>query len=178
MTEVSEQSQCIGRRKDPILIYPRAFISSSGNQPECGCKWVSKGALCVIQWAVSSRGQTKLSEWPFLTLKSASVSLSSSRLFCSVLLMSKAVVQIWVMKGPCVCTYGQQTCFILRIHHTHAVGQVGNVSVSEERQGLWRWGLPPVLATIKSEPMSCHVMSCHVMSCHGCGATFWLQLGL
>lgn len=109
MGTVSEQSQCMGRRKDPILIYPRAFISSSGNQPESGCKWMSKGALCVIQWAVSSRVRLNYQNGPFLTLKSASVSQSSLRPFCSVLMMSERcsvnvnhegclLVHIWVAR--------------------------------------------------------------------------------
>lgn len=161
MTEVSEQSQCIGRRKDPILIYPRAFISSSGNQPECGCKWVSKGALCVIQWAMSSRGQTKLSEWPFLTLKSASVSLSSSRLFCSVLLMSKAVVQIWVMKGPCVCTYGQPDMFHFE-NPSHACCGSGWKCVC--LRGETRFVEVAASSCAGHNQKRAHVMSCHVMS--------------
>lgn len=78
------------RRKVPILINPQTFISNSGNQPESGYKWVFRGALCALQGTASSRGETKLSEWPFLTLKSTSVHKSSLRPFCSILMMLKS----------------------------------------------------------------------------------------
>lgn len=82
------------RRKVPILVFSHSegsqtFISKSGNQPESGYKWVFKGALCALQWTMSSRGETKLPQWPFLTLKSTAVHKSFLRPFCSVLMMLK-----------------------------------------------------------------------------------------
>lgn len=104
MREVSEQSQYMGRKKDPILIYLQAFIFSIRNQTESRCKCVREEALCVIQWVVLSKGQTKLSEWPLLTLKSAPVSRSSLRYFCFVLMMSKSCsVSVSHGRSRCVC---------------------------------------------------------------------------
>lgn len=162
------------RREVPILIYPQTFLSNSRNQSESGYEWVFKGALCALQWTTSSRGDTKLSKWPTLTLKSTSVCKSSLRPFCFVLMMLKCCTISMSHEGSlCVHVWMAQTRFILRICHTCTVCQVGNIS--EERPGSWQWGLPPPLAGIQPESVSCCVMLSYVM---GEKDTFALQLGL
>lgn len=148
------------RRKVPILINPQTFISNGGNQPESGYKWVFKGALCALQWTVSSRGETKLSEWPFLTLKSTSVHKSSLRPFCSVLMMLKSCsvnvshegslcVHIWVTRH--VSFWESITC---------TVCQVGIMS---QRRDQVHGSGGFLLLWLESKASLCHVVSCCVM---------------
>lgn len=173
MREVSWKSQCMGRRKVPILINPQTFISNSGNQPESGYKWVFRGALCALQGTASSRGETKLSEWPFLTLKSTSVHKSSLRPFCSVLMMLKSCsvnvshegslcVHIWVARH--VSFWESITCVLCVRLEMHLRGETRFMEVGPSSCSGWN-------------PKQVCAMLCHVVSWQGKG-TFSLQLGL
>lgn len=167
------------RRKVPILIFSHSedsqtFISNSGNQPESGYKWVFKGAF-VHFGELSSRGETKLLEWPFLTLKSTSVHKSFLRPFCSVLMMKCGSINVSLEGSLCVHTWMAR-----HVSFWESITCVLCVRLEMCLRGETRfikWG---VFSSGRNQTWVC-VMFCHVMLYHGgkghiCTAAWSLRL--